>query len=353
MATPLTATRLVAALKAEGCTVREVRSWRTHHRNAKGAWGPVNGVMVHHTVTGPGTDVVGLIYDGHSTLPGPLATGCITKDGTVHLTGNGRANHAGGGDGAVLTQVINESYGDRPTPPAKHEGAPGAVDGNARFYGWECENAGDGKDPWPRAQYVAMVRATAGVCRAHGWSAKSAIGHLEWSDWKSDPRGFDMKDFRRDLADCLALPAGQWQGDGDDMPQYVNLGVAEHYTLRPGVWDSIEFTAEWSDETGDHLSGGAVFARGPARFTGSLSLGVADLPVGDVVQVRMSEFEVDTHKADHPAHEVIGTSGGSFAIVPLTKRIGRNRRMRVRLLNQSPAPVKITSAVLTVLVWKE
>lgn len=29
MAAPLTAGQLVAALKAEGCTVREVRSWRT------------------------------------------------------------------------------------------------------------------------------------------------------------------------------------------------------------------------------------------------------------------------------------------------------------------------------------
>lgn len=215
MATPLSASRLVEALRDEGCTVHEVPGWRTHNRNHKGAWGPVHGVQIHHTVTAPGTDVVGLIYNGHSALPGPLATGCITKDGIVHLTGNGRANHAGGGDGRVLQAVIDESYGDRPPATQKHDGSPGAVDGNARFYGWECENKGDGRDPWPRVQYVAMVRATAAICRTHGWSAKSGIGHLEWSDWKVDPRGFDMTDFRRDLAACLALPAGQWEGNDD------------------------------------------------------------------------------------------------------------------------------------------
>src|SRR5690606_5204889 len=133
-----------------------------------------------------------------------------TKDGTVHLTGNGRANHAGGGDPAVLTAVRSESYGDYPPAPHQHEGSLGAVDGNQHFYGFECENAGDGQDPWPRVQYTAMVRAAAAICRAHRWGMRSVIGHKEWSDWKPDPRGIDMRNFRRDVAACLALPAGQW-----------------------------------------------------------------------------------------------------------------------------------------------
>ena len=32
-------------------TVVEVGDWRTHNRNHKGPWGPVHGVMIHHTVT--------------------------------------------------------------------------------------------------------------------------------------------------------------------------------------------------------------------------------------------------------------------------------------------------------------
>ncbi|TFV29712.1 hypothetical protein E4K10_49520 [Streptomyces sp. T1317-0309] len=92
---------------------------------------------------------------------------------------------------------------------------------------------------------------------------------------------------------------------------------------------------------------------GPARFTGSLSLRFEDLPVGDVVQVRMSEWEGDELQQVHPIHEVIGTPGGAYGIVPLTKRIGSGRSMRVRLLNQSPPRSRSRGAVLTALVWKE
>lgn len=46
MATPLSADRIVAALRAEGVRVVEVRSWRTHNRGNRGSgWGPVHGVM--------------------------------------------------------------------------------------------------------------------------------------------------------------------------------------------------------------------------------------------------------------------------------------------------------------------
>ncbi|QIJ60791.1 N-acetylmuramoyl-L-alanine amidase [Streptomyces sp. JB150] len=353
MASPLSADRLLSALRAEGCDVREVRSWRTNNRNHVGAWGPVHGVMIHHTATRPGADVVDLIYGGHANLPGPLSTGCITKDGTVHLTGNGRANHAGGGDPDVLTAVRNESYGAYPPRTNEHQGSAGSVDGNAHFYGFECENKGDGTDRWPRVQYLAMVRAAAAICRAHGWSAKSAIGHLEWSDWKPDPRGFDMKDFRSDLAACLALPAGRWEGDDDPMPQYVNLGIAAPYTLDPGGWNSVEFPREWTDETGDHASGGSVWARGACRFSGSLSLRVSGLGAGRSVQVRMSEFEGDELVQDHPIHELVGTSGDTFGVLPLVKRIGPGRGMRVRLLNTQDTPVTVETAVLTALVWKE
>lgn len=365
MATPLTADQLLAALKTEGCTVSEVRSWRTHNRNSRGAWGPVNGIIVHHTATGPGVNVVDLIYNGDADLPGPLATGCITKDGVVHLVANGRANHAGGGDPNVLAAVLDESYGDRPPAPHQHQGSVGAVDGNRHFYGWECENRGDGADPWPRVQYVAIVKSTAAVIRAHrakgdewGLEGKSAIGHLEWSDWKPDPRGFDMKDFRQDLADCLALPPGQWastQGGDDPMPLYVNLGIDEPFELAPGAdWDAIEFTAEWADEPGGHATDGSVFVRGPARFTGELNLAVTGLPAGRELQVRQSECDVaGAYVRDHPVGEITGTGGTSFAKVPVTGCVDSGRHMRIRVKAFEATAVRITSAVLKVLVWKE
>ncbi|MFD3310054.1 N-acetylmuramoyl-L-alanine amidase [Streptomyces sp. NPDC058694] len=180
MATPLSADRLVAALKAEGLRVVEYKSWRTHNRNSKGAWGPINGVMLHHTVTKGTATTVSLCYNGHSDLPGPLCHGVIAKDGTVYLVGNGRANHAGKGDDDVLKAVVAEK-----ALPADNEAN---TDGNPHFYGFECENLGDGKDPWPEVQADAMARASAAICRAYGWSERSVIGHLEWQPGKVDPR---------------------------------------------------------------------------------------------------------------------------------------------------------------------
>ncbi|MFJ1698195.1 N-acetylmuramoyl-L-alanine amidase [Streptomyces sp. NPDC088252] len=201
MATPLSAAAVLAALRAEGVRTVEVGDWRNRNRNQKGPWGPLNGSIVHHTVTKGTSSTVAMVRDGYASLPGPLCHGMIAKDGTVHMVGWGRTNHAGGGDPKVLEQVIAESYGTRPTPPTR--GNSDGVDGNSRFYGWECENLGDGKDPWPKAQYDAIVRVQAALCRAHGWSAKSVIGHLEWSSDKVDPRGFSMQQLRADVAERL------------------------------------------------------------------------------------------------------------------------------------------------------
>ncbi|SCD43983.1 N-acetylmuramoyl-L-alanine amidase [Streptomyces sp. Termitarium-T10T-6] len=183
MATPLTADRLLKALRDEGLTVIEYRSWRTNNRNHKGPWGPAHGVMIHHTVTSGTANSVELCYNGHSALPGPLCHGVIAKDGTVHLVGHGRANHAGLGDDDVLRAIIDE----KPLP-ADNEAN---TDGNRYFYGFECVNLGNGKDPWPAAQLLAIEKAAAAICRAHGWSVRSVLRHLDWQPGKIDPRGVD------------------------------------------------------------------------------------------------------------------------------------------------------------------
>ncbi|MEU5716549.1 N-acetylmuramoyl-L-alanine amidase [Streptomyces sp. NPDC020403] len=230
MAAPLSAAAVLAALRAEGVRVVEVGDWRTHNRNHKGPWGPVNGSIVHHTVTRGTASTVALCRDGHSALPGPLCHGVIAKDGQVHLVGWGRTNHAGGGDPRVLEQVTAESYTTRPTAPTK--GNSNGIDGNAHFYGWECENLGDGRDPWPAAQYDAIVRVQAALCRAHGWSAKSVIGHLEWSSDKVDPRGFGMPDLRADVAERLAHPAS-WSPGGSTVPSKTTPQPEEDTDMTP------------------------------------------------------------------------------------------------------------------------
>ncbi|MFB7554422.1 N-acetylmuramoyl-L-alanine amidase [Streptomyces brevispora] len=195
MSSPMSASTFLAALKNEGLTVVQVGDWRTHNRSHKGSWGPVNGVMIHHTAT-KGTDAtVRICRDGRTGLPGPLCHGVITKDGRVHLVGHGRTNHAGLGDGDVLRAVIAE----KGLPPDNEAD----TDGNQYFYGFECENLGDGEDPWPDVQLEAIAKAAAAVCRHHGWTSRSVIGHLEWQPGKVDPRGFTMASMRARIHDCL------------------------------------------------------------------------------------------------------------------------------------------------------
>lgn len=201
MATPLSAAAFLKALHAEGVKVVEVGEWRTHNRNHKGEWGPVNGVMIHHTASSGTKGSVALCRDGHSSLPGPLCHGVIAKDGVVHLVGWGRANHAGGGDPQVLKHVVAEDYDERPPKPT--HGNSDGVDGNAHFYGFECINVGNGDDQWPDAQLEAIERVSAAICRLHDWSAKSVIGHLEWSEDKIDPKGFGMPGMRERIAKRL------------------------------------------------------------------------------------------------------------------------------------------------------
>ncbi|MBT2366181.1 peptidoglycan-binding protein [Streptomyces sp. ISL-10] len=192
MATPLSADKLLSVLKHAGLGVVEHGKWRAHNRNTHGNWGPVNGVMIHHT--GPyssESDMVELCRVGYQDLPGPLCHGVIDRSGAVHLVGYGRANHAGMGDTDVLLAVIAEK---NKLPRDNEED----TDGNRHFYGFECINTGS--QPWPSAQLDAMARAAAAICRAHGWNEHSVIGHKEWKPSKPDPAGIDMDDFRARVA---------------------------------------------------------------------------------------------------------------------------------------------------------
>ncbi|MFJ5531355.1 N-acetylmuramoyl-L-alanine amidase [Streptomyces sp. NPDC093261] len=195
MAPPMSAGTFLDRLRAEGATVVEVGDWEHRNRNHKGPWGPVHGVMIHHTATTGAERTVALCRDGRPDLPGPLCHGVITKDGLVHLVGYGRANHAGLGDDDVLRAVVAEK--------ALPEPDEADTDGNRHFYGFECENLGDGVDVWPAAQFDAIARVSAAVCRHHGWSERSVIGHLEWQPGKVDPRGFAMDLLRERVRDRL------------------------------------------------------------------------------------------------------------------------------------------------------
>jgi hypothetical protein len=165
-------------------------------------FGPVFGFMIHHTGS-DGNDSINrnLIINGRSDLPGPLAQCGLNDNGVIDLITVGRANHAGGGDPDVLEAVKSELYNGYPPDTDKHQGESGAVDGNDAFYGLEVYYSGGARPT--RKAYRSMVRWGAAICDFHGWSAKSGIGHREWSDYKIDPGNIDMKVYRADVQRVL------------------------------------------------------------------------------------------------------------------------------------------------------
>lgn len=202
MATPMTASQIKAQLKKWNVPFKEYREWETHNRGNRGTgWGPVNGFMVHHTGS-DSKDQRELLYNGHSSLPGPLCHFGLAQDGTVWLIGWGRANHAGLGDDDVLRAVIAEDYGDY--PPTDNEAN---TDGNSRFYGVEIWYSGS--HGMTTAQYSTLLKLAAAVLDFHGWTKRSVIAHGEWQPGKWDPgyasgKMMDMRAVRNDIGDVLS-----------------------------------------------------------------------------------------------------------------------------------------------------
>lgn len=361
MATPMTASQFVAALKKEGVKVSESYSgWRTHNRNHKGPWGGVNGVVIHHTA---GTNSKALCYNGMASLPGPLCHTHLAKDGTATMMSAGRANHAGSFPANAHNAVVNESK-THPRPSGAE-----TVDGNRHYYGIEIENLGNGKDAYPEKQYVAAVKWAAAICRYHGWSEHSVIGHKEGTTRKIDPHGpvtgrgaFSMDTFRRDVAAQLAgkpvtspspenptTPAPK----DDDVPGYVSLSRSKAYTLAPGVEDAVEFLDEHSDNLGHHGAGGSQFVRGVATFSGVAHFALSGVDKGAEIQVRVSEVnEKGEYVANGGYGEYQGTGGKTFVAFPFSDHVGAKRGVRVRIKHFSSKPITVESVSLKAQVWE-
>jgi hypothetical protein len=292
---------VLSALKAEGLAVQEYGSWRTNNRNSKGPWGPVYGVVIHHTVTSADDSSVALCYNGHSTLPGPLCHAVGRNDGKIATVGHGRANHAGLGDDDVLAAVKNE------TPlPVDNEAV---IDGNRYFYGLEIVNLGNGTDTYPWVQYVSAVKWATAYCRAHKWTEKSVIGHKEWQPGKIDPKGpvvgpdgvfeFTMNRFRADVRAALALPAGVWPKQAQE-EEDVALTDDDVKRIAHAVWRFANLDIDPRDMrqiTADAASGAKTAATVAQEVEnkvdnltvgGGVDLDVLAAKVADVLAARLS-----------------------------------------------------------------
>jgi hypothetical protein len=167
------------------------RSGRDHETGL--FFGPVYGGLIHHTGSdGPDRNNSSLIQHGRSDLPGPLAHSGCRDDGVIELFSTGRVNHAGRGDADVYRAVRTENYGATPPKPNRDE-----IDGNDCLYGLEIYYSGS--KPPTKAAYAAAVNWSAAICDFHDWTAKSFIGHGEWSYRKWDPGNINTAKFREDV----------------------------------------------------------------------------------------------------------------------------------------------------------
>lgn len=265
MAALLSAADFHTALTREGCTLVALPGWENHNRDAGHTPLTPNGVVIHHTGSDT-TDPVGysrnVLWSGYAGLPGPLCHAGGAPDGTIILTGHGRANHAGGGDQATLNAVTADAV---PMDGELHPrfGNTTGVDGNSRFYGLEIIYSGG--HPMTAAQRVAAVKFAAALCRAHGWSARSVIGHKEWSSDKVDPGQCPMNLFRADVAAALSLPAGQWphtappstpedfMANMSDANQKKLVDAADEMLAFKGYWRHMYNNSEWNHTILDKL----------------------------------------------------------------------------------------------------
>lgn len=215
--TPMTKAQWLGALRSEGLAVVEHGDWWNRERDDETgkAFGPVRGVVIHHTA---GASSLGVVTSGVAGLPGPLCHGYLPKSGKIYMISGGRANHAGTFAANAYDAMANE----RSVHPYPDSAEP--VDANDSTYGIEIENLGNGTDIYPIAQYIAAVKWATAICRFHGWSEDSVIGHKEGTRRKIDPKGpvegdgqFTMDTFRLDVHQALARPAGVWPEEEEEV----------------------------------------------------------------------------------------------------------------------------------------
>jgi len=175
---------LADVLRAAGLAVVEVGDWQNRGDDLRS----VEGIVWHHTVTGPRTSdqaVARLLRDGRPDLAGPLSQLGLDRAGRYHVVAAGKANHNG--------------YG---------------LWGNQSI-GIEAYNDGVG-EPWPDVQVAAYITGTRALLGRLGLGVDRVKGHKETDPRrKIDPAGLDMDEMRTRIATD--------QGDEFDMATIEEL----------------------------------------------------------------------------------------------------------------------------------
>lgn len=343
MAQPMTADQIVSQLIKWRIPYGEYRDWRTHNRNSVGSWGPVHGLMVHHTGW-DSTDQRDLLYDGLAGLPGPLCNFGLAQNGTVWLIGWGRSNHAGGGDQATLNHVINEDYAGRATNLVPTVGNKDGYVGNGRFYGVEIWYSGShGMTP---AQYDSLLKLAACIDDFHDWGKLSAVAHAEWSSDKWDPgissgHTMNMVAVRNDIGLTLAAGPDTPPAEDDDVTiTKLNQANPTDVTLASDVWLPLAF------------DGSSPILAGPRTLVGPMYVQLtfgATTPLGTRVVGRFYSIDTDDINGESGYGDIAVTYAGAGVqfVHNYDVPTDRHLRFKVKAITATGAPVTLTHRVVT------
>lgn len=135
----------------------------------------------------------------------------------------------------------------------------------------------------------------------------------------------------------------------DDVPTYVSVDKTENSRreqLAAGQWQQVYFDNNNSGGADDHHADSGDWpslVRGPADYTGYISLRLSGVPEGvpcqaRVVEVTEKDGSWEVVEQDFPV-EFVGTGGDTFVTVPASGYVGADRRLRVEVVHFGDADV--------------
>lgn len=194
---------LVEAAAETGYPVVIVDGWE--NRGNSSSYEPTT-VVAHHTAGPSGNGdmpSLGIIVNGRSDLPGPLANYGLGRSGTIYVVASGKANNAG-------------------------DGSWSGCNSNYCTVGIEAEN--DGYQPWPEAQLDSYARLSAAILERLGRGVDRLCGHKEWAPGrKVDPHDLNMDRARTAVARLLEGDEMPWSKPGDPVDNLTDARAVNAY----------------------------------------------------------------------------------------------------------------------------
>ncbi|QXJ20645.1 DUF1906 domain-containing protein [Actinomadura graeca] len=196
----------------------------------------------------------------------------------------------------------------------------------------------------------------------YGWQTYA------WSDGKWDARAqlqqysndHDINGVSTDYDRAVKSDYGQWRvgasPEGDDMPDYVSVGIKTAQQLPPGKWTNVNWNVDYSDAEHQHSDGGGPSVlTGSARYALSAALTVGGVPAGTLIQARVVEVEIaDTDKFEAgPIQDFVAVGEQTNVLYGLAAdTVREDHRVRLQLVQHGQAAATLTSGSAKVFFWR-